>query len=56
MAWEIDGSWPNDYNEVVLIVNEYNELSDLTLYALGLLGEEDMDAIIEAAKNKNLNI
>lgn len=48
----IDGSWPNDYNEVVLIVNEYNELSDLTLYALGLLSEDDMDAIIEAAKNK----
>ena len=48
----IDGSWPNDYDEVVLIVNEYNELSDLTLYALGLLSEEDMDAIIEAAKNK----
>jgi len=48
----IDGVWPNDYNEVVLIVNEYNELSDLTLYALGLLTEDDMDAIIEAAKNK----
>jgi len=48
----VDGSWPNDYDEVVLIVNEYNELSDLTLYALGLLSEEDMDAIIDAAKNK----
>lgn len=47
----INGSWPNDYNEVVLIVNENNELDDLTLYALGLLSEEDIDAIIDAAVN-----
>ena len=46
------GSWPNSYNEVVLIVDENNELDDLTLYALGLKTQADIDAILEAAINK----
>ena len=28
------GSWPNDYNEVVLVLDENNELDDMALYAL----------------------
>ncbi|MBQ9729771.1 MAG: ABC transporter ATP-binding protein, partial [Clostridia bacterium] len=43
------GSWPNEYDEIVLIVNEKNELDDLTLYALGLLTQAEIDAIIDAA-------
>lgn len=43
------GSWPNDYNEVVLIVDENNELSDLTLYALGLISQEEVHEFIEAS-------
>lgn len=46
------GSWPNSYNEIVLIVDENNELDDLTLYALGLKTQADIDAILEAAINK----
>ena len=46
------GSWPNSYNEVVLVVDERNELDDLTLYALGLKTQADIDAILEAAINK----
>ncbi len=45
------GSWPNEYDEIVLIVNERNELDDLTLFALGLLSQEEIDAIIHAAAN-----
>ena len=45
------GSWPNDYNEVVLVLDENNELDDLTLYALGLIPEEDIDALCDALKN-----
>ena len=30
------GSWPTAYNEVVLVLDENNELDDMTLYALGL--------------------
>lgn len=32
----IYGDWPKNYDEIVLIVNSRNELSDLVLYALGL--------------------
>lgn len=30
------GAWPEKYDEVVLVVNDNNEISDLVLYALGL--------------------
>ena len=45
----IYGSWPNDANEVVLVVNEKNEIDDLTLYALGLISRTEIDSIIDAA-------
>ena len=47
----IHGSWPTAKNEIVLVLNENNELDDLTLYALGLLSEAEIDAIIDAAVN-----
>ena len=47
----IYGSWPNSYNEIVLVVDENNELDDMTLYALGLKSRSDMDAIMDAAVN-----
>ena len=43
------GSWPNEHDEIVLVLNKNNELDDLTLYALGLLSKNDIDAIIDAA-------
>jgi len=30
------GHWPNKYNEVVLMVDDHNEISDYALYALGI--------------------
>ncbi len=45
----IHGSWPNDYNEIVLVVDERNEVDDMTLYALGLKSKEDIDALAQAA-------
>lgn len=47
------GSWPERYNEIVLVVDENNELDDLTLYALGLESKEEIDAIMEAAVDGN---
>ncbi len=43
------GSWPQAKDELVLVLNENNELDDLTLYALGLLSEDNIDAIINSA-------
>ena len=45
------GSWPNAYNEVVIVLDENNEIDDVTLYALGLESKDVMDAIMDAAVN-----
>lgn len=45
----VHGHWPNDYNEIVLVLDKNNELDDMTLYALGLEPKEHVDAIMEAA-------
>lgn len=47
------GEWPNDYDEIVLVLDENNELDDMTLYALGLEKEEDIAKIIEAAVDQD---
>ncbi len=46
------GSWPSDYNEVVIVLDSNNEIADMTLYALGLIPEEDIDAIAQSAIDK----
>ncbi len=45
------GTWPNSYNEIILVVDSHNELADMTLYALGLKSLEDMEELIDAAVN-----
>ena len=37
------GNWPKNYNEVVLIVDENNEISDYTLYSLGLKNQDELE-------------
>ena len=52
----IYGHWPENYDEVVLVVNKNNEVSDLVLYALGLKSNsalaDDMQAFMD---QENLN-
>lgn len=38
----VAGSWPSKYNEVILLVDEYNEISDFTLYALGIKDSKEL--------------
>ncbi len=45
------GSWPNSYDEIVLVLDSNNELNDMALYALGLEPKEDIDKIMNAAVN-----
>ena len=45
----IYGEWPQNYDEIVLVVDENNELDDMTLYALGLESKEEAGKIIEAS-------
>ncbi len=48
----IKGNWPTRYNEIVLVVDENNEIDDMTLYALGLTSREEIDALAHAAMDK----
>lgn len=45
------GAWPNNYDEIVLVLDENNELDDIALYALGLVSSEDIDKLANAAVN-----
>ena len=45
------GSWPKNYNEVVLIVDENNEISDYTLYTLGLKDQNEIKDIMNKVMN-----
>ena len=38
----VAGSWPKNYNELVLTVGKNNTVSDYTLYSLGLLDQEEL--------------
>ena len=38
----IAGQWPTEYNEVVLIADENNQISDYTLYSLGLKEQKEL--------------
>ena len=46
------GRWPSAYNEVVLVVDRNNEIDDMTLYALGLIPEEEIQSLIQKVLNK----
>ena len=37
------GNWPKNYNEVVLIVDSDNKVSDYTLYSLGLKDQKELE-------------
>ena len=47
----IAGSWPTKYNEVVLLVDENNEVSDFTLYALGLKDSKELKEMYQNIVN-----
>ena len=38
----VAGRWPKKYNEVVLIISEENEISDYSLYTLGLKDRDEV--------------
>ena len=40
----LSGKWPENYNEVVLLVDKYNQVSDYTLYSIGLKSQDELEA------------
>ena len=45
------GRWPENYDEVILFINPNNEISDLMLYALGLMPSDQMDQVMTDMMN-----
>lgn len=45
------GKWPKAYNEVVLMVGENNEISDYTLYSLGIKDQKDLKQKMKKIQN-----
>ena len=43
------GAWPQNYDEVVLVIDKNNEISDLVMYAMGLKSAEEMEDAMRAA-------
>jgi len=53
----IYGKWPTKYNEVVLVVDQNNEISDLCLYTLGLKTVDQLrDDIEKSSAGETLEI
>ncbi len=49
------GAWPERYDEVILFVDGNNEISDLMLYALGLMPHDDMEeAMVSMSKGETV--
>lgn len=47
----IAGSLPSNYNEVVIMVDSNNQISDYTLYALGLKSKSELEDIVLKSEN-----
>lgn len=45
----VAGRWPESYDEVVLVVNQYNEITDYELYALGIRDVKELQDMMGAA-------
>ena len=47
----LDGKWPENYNEVVVIVDKNNEISDYTLYSLGIMNQDEIEEKMSKIEN-----
>ncbi len=45
----VAGNWPQNYNEVVIVVNNDNEIDDYTLYSLGFKNPDEVKKIFQSA-------
>lgn len=47
----VAGKWPEKYNEVVLIIDKNNEISDYTLYSLGIKDVNELEESMKKIQN-----
>ena len=49
------GKWPENANEIVLVLDKNNEISDMAFYALGMIPDEEIKSIFSAVmKNETI--
>lgn len=52
----VNGSWPENYNEAVIVLTRNNELPDIIVYALGLKDQEGFNEKLKAVmSNQEIN-
>ena len=51
----LKGRWPEKYDEIIIVVNERNEISDVSLYALGLKTSEELISVMNEYMNGKTN-
>ncbi len=49
----VKGKWPTKYNEVVLVIDEDNQVSDYALYSLGLLDQDELKKMFKSIIDGN---
>lgn len=53
----VTGRWPENYDEVVVVISEKHEISDMMLYALGLkTAEEIQESMKTAAEHEQIDV
>ncbi len=45
------GSWPESYNQIIFVVDDNSGLTDVSLYTLGLISEEEMELLVDGDAN-----
>ncbi len=50
----VDGHWPENENEVVLVVGRNNQISKMALYMLGILDQSELDDIMSSLMNDKI--
>ena len=51
----LEGRWPEKYDEIVVVVNSRNEISDVSLYALGLKTADELISVMNEYIDGNPN-
>ena len=52
----VKGTWPKEYNEVVLIIKEDGTIDDYTLYTLGLKNQQELKEKYDYCKSLGIQI
>lgn len=48
--------WADSANEIMIIINENNQITDYTLFGLGLLNQDNLDVLLDAYVNNTQEI